>query len=346
LISQNIKHPSKVKGDEMNTERRSFMIGATALMLGATGFARTSAAHAAGYPDKPVHVMIPYPPGAATDNLGRMAADVWSKAFKQSFVVENRGGGGTMIGTRAVATSAPDGYMIGMVDSAFVINPGLRGAEVPYDTLKDFKPISQIASAPFVMVVHPSVPAKDLASFIELAKAKPGMLSYGSAGVGSGPHLAGEQLRQHAGIDILHIPYRGGGTVITDLLGGQVQFAFATVPTLAEHIKAGRLRAIAVTTSQRVDRLPDVPTFAELGLPGVDLTPLFGLVAPTGVPENIVQTLSTTVATSVRSGEMHEKLTKMGFIPVGSTPAEFERRIQDEVRKWTEVIKRGGLVAQ
>src|SRR5690606_25769030 len=203
-----------------------------------------------------------------------------------------------MIGTRALATSAPDGYTLGMVDSAFVINPGLRGAEVPYDTLKDFKPISQIATAPFVMVVHPSVKASDLKSFIELAKAKPGTLSYGSAGVGSGPHLAGEQLRQHAGIDIQHVPYRGGGTVITDLLGGQVEFAFATVPTLAQHIEAGKLRAIAVTTSERVDRLPEVPTFAELGLPGVDLTPLFGLIAPNGVPKDIVDKLSSTIAAS------------------------------------------------
>jgi tripartite-type tricarboxylate transporter receptor subunit TctC len=330
----------------METGRRSFVLSTAALMLGTAASPWTSVAHAAGYPDKPVHLMVPYPPGGATDNLGRLAADVWSREFKQSFVVENKGGGGTMIGTRALATSAPDGYTLGMVDSAFVINPGLRGSEVPYDTLKDFKPISQIASAPFVMVVHPSVQATDLKSFIKLAKANPGTLSYGSAGVGSGPHLAGEQLRQSAGIDIQHIPYRGGGTVITDLLGGQVQFAFATVPTLAGHIKAGRLRAIAVTTSQRVDLLPDVPTFAELGLPGVDLTPLFGLIAPAGVPDEIIQTLSATIATSVRSGEMHEKLTKMGFIPVGSTPAEFGRRIQDEVRKWTEVIKRGGVVAQ
>ncbi len=167
------------------------------------------------------------------------------------------------------------------------------------------------------MVVHPSVSAKDLKSFIELAKANPGMLSYGSAGVGSGPHLAGEQLRQHAAIDIQHIPYRGGGTVITDLLGGQVQFAFATVPTLCEHIKAGRLRAIAVTTSQRVERLPDVPTFAELGLPGVDLTPLFGLVAPAGVPDDIIQTLSTTISTSVRFRRDARKAHEHGLYPGG-----------------------------
>lgn len=290
------------------------------------------------YPEKPVRVIVPYPPGAATDNLGRMAADEWSRALKQSFVVENKGGGGTTIGTRFVATSDPDGYTLGVIDSTFTINPGLRGKEVPYDTLGDFQPITQIASAPFVMVVHPSVEAHDLESFIELAKKRPGKLSYGSAGVGSGPHLAGEQLRQAAGIDILHIPYRGGGTVITDLLGGQVEFAFATVPTLAEHIKAGKLRAIAVTTSERVDRLPDVPTFAELGYPNVDLTPLFGLIAPVGVPADVINTLSEVIANSVKNGEMHARLTSMGFIPVGSTPAEFRKKIESEVQKWTEVI--------
>jgi len=330
----------------MKTDRRSFVIGTAALTLGAKLGLWTSTAHAVGYPEKPVHLIVPYPPGGASDNLGRMAADEWSKGLKQSFIVENKGGGGTMIGTRAIATSAPDGYTLGMVDSAFVINPGLRGAELPYDTLKDFKAISQIASAPFVMVVHPSVAAEDLESFIKLAKAKPGALSYGSAGIGSGPHLAGEQLRQHAGIDIQHIPYRGGGTVITDLLGGQVQFAFATVPTLAEHIKAGRLRAIAVTTSARVERLPDVPTFAELGLPGVDLTPLFGLIAPAQVSDEIIANLSAIITASVQRGEMGDKLTKMGFIPVGSTPAEFQRRIDDEVKKWTIVINRGGVVVQ
>lgn len=330
----------------MNIKRRSFLLGASALTLATALPPLSAVAQATAYPDAPVRLIIPYPPGAATDRLGRMAADEWSKAFKQSFVVENKGGGGTMIGTRALATSEADGYTLGMIDSAFTINPGLRSGELPYDTLKDFQPISQIASAPFVMVVHPSVDAQDLKSFIALAKANPGKISYGSAGIGSGPHLAGEQLRQHADVDVLHIPYRGGGTVITDLLGGQVEFAFATVPTLAEHIKAGKLRAIAVTTAERVAQLPDVPTFAELGYPGVDLTPLFGLIAPAGVPSDIIEKLSSAIAESVRNGEMNKTLTSMGFIPVGSTPAEFQKRIESEVNKWTEVIKRGGITPQ
>jgi len=330
----------------MHASRRAFLINGTAMAVGAAALPWSFAARAAQYPDKAVRLYIPYPPGAATDTLGRMAGQVYAEALGQPFVVENRGGGGTTIGTRALAVSAPDGYTIGMVDSTFTINPALLGDLQPYDAIKDFAPISLMATAPFVMVVHPSVKATDVASFVALAKAQPGTLSFGSAGVGSGPHLAGEQLRQQAGVDVLHVPYRGGGTVITDLLGGQVQFAFATVPTLLEHIKAGRLKALAVTSPKRVSQLPDVPTFAEAGLPGVDISPLFGLVAPAGVPEPIINRLSTTLAESVRNGALRDKLAGLGFQPVGSTPAEFAQRIKDDVAKWTGVIQRGGIKAE
>ena len=330
----------------MYPARRSFLARGSALILGAAAAPWMAPARAAGYPGRPVHLYVPYPPGAATDRLGRLAGEWYAQAYGQPFVIENRGGGGTTIGTRAVATAEPDGYTIGMVDSAFTINPGLLGDRLPYDTLKDFAPISLMATAPFVMVVHPAVKAIDIASFIKLAQAQPGALSFGTAGIGSGPHLAGEQLRQQAGIDVLHVPYRGGGTVFTDLLAGQVQFAFATVPTLLPHIQAGRLRALAVTSAQRVAQLPDVPTFSEAGLPGVDISPLFGLVAPAGVPPAIVDQLSATLGTSVRKGELHRKLAEQGFQPVGSTPAEFERRIRDDVAKWTLVIQRGGIKAE
>jgi tripartite-type tricarboxylate transporter receptor subunit TctC len=316
------------------------------LLPGVSLAPRLTWAGATGYPDKPVHFYVPYPPGAATDTIGRMAATVYAQAYGQAFVVENRGGGGTIIGTRALATSSPDGYTIGMVDSTFTINPGLRGSQLPYDTLKDFAPISLIATAPFVLVVHPSVKATDLKSFIALAKAQPGKLAFGSAGIGSGPHLAGEQLRQEAKINIQHIPYRGGGTVISDLLGGQVACAFATVPTLAPHIKAGRLRALAVTSAHRASLLPDVPTFSESGLPGVDISPLFGVIAPAGVNADIIDQLSRTLGQSIHSGELHEKLTGMGFDAVGSTPAEFSKRIRSEVAKWKQVIERGGIKAE
>ncbi|ANN78448.1 Bug family tripartite tricarboxylate transporter substrate binding protein [Bordetella flabilis] len=327
----------------MPTSRRRFLAHSAAYALATTTLPWARPARAVGYPDKPARLYVPYPPGAATDTLGRMAAQTYTDAYGQSFIVENRAGGGTTIGTRAVAAAPADGYTIGMVDSTFTINPGLLGQRLPYDTLKDFAPISLMATAPFVMVVHPSVTATDIASFVALAKAQPGTLSFGSAGVGSAPHLAGEQLRQQAGIDVLHVPYRGGGTVFTDLMGGQVQFAFATVPTLLEHIRAGRLRALAVTSNQRVTQLADVPTFREAGLPGVDTSPLFGVVAPAGVPAPIIEQLSDTLATSTRKGPLRDKLAGLGFQPVGSTPAEFARRIRDDVAKWTDVIARGNI---
>ncbi|MCD0504738.1 Bug family tripartite tricarboxylate transporter substrate binding protein [Bordetella petrii] len=328
----------------MNTDRRIFLARGAALGM---AVAMPWAAHGrATYPDRPINVIVPYPPGAATDRLGRLAGQCFSDAYGQPVVVENRGGGGTTIGTRAVATAAADGYTLGFIDSTFTINPGLLGDRLPYDTFKDFAPVSLMATAPFVMVVHPSVPAGTLAEFVALAKAKPGSLSYGSAGVGSGPHLAGEQLRQQAGINVLHVPYRGGGTVFTDLLAGQIQFAFATVPTLAGHIKAGRLRALAVTSEQRAPQLPDVPTFREAGLAGVDTSPLFGLVAPAGVPRDIIDKLAATLDESVRAGDLNKKLAEAGFTPVGSGPAAFGERIRADVRKWTELIQRGGIRAE
>lgn len=328
----------------MSITRRQFAQRCAALSMGSTlPFVRAGAAQ---YPDKTVRIIVPYPPGGATDNLGRMAAQTLQETLGQSFIVDNKGGAGTTIGTRALAQAAADGYTLGMVDSSFTINPGLLGARLPYDTLKDFTPITLIATAPFVLVTHPSVPVTDLASFIAHAKAAPGALSYGSAGIGSGPHLAGEQLAQQAGIRVVHIPYRGGSTVISDLLGGQFQFAFATVPTLAPHIKEGRLRALAVTRRERVPQLPDVPTFAEAGLPAVDTSPLFGLIAPTGVPPAIVEQIGSTLRQSIAQGDMNDKLRAMGFEPVGGTPAEFAERIRAEVGKWTDVIRRGNIEAK
>ncbi|ARP82038.1 twin-arginine translocation pathway signal protein [Bordetella genomosp. 8] len=326
----------------MDFSRRKWLRG-NAWVLAGMALPWAARAQGGAYPDKPVRLVVPYPPGAATDTLGRFAAEVYAKAYGQSFIVENRSGGGTVIGTRAVATAPADGYTLGMVDTAFVINPGLLGSRLQYDTAKDFAPISLMATAPFVLVVHPSVKATDMASFIALAKAEPGALSFGSAGVGSAPHLAGEQLRQQAGIKVIHVPYRGGGTVFTDLLGGQIQFAFATVPTLLEHIKAGRLRALAVTSPARVAALPDVPTMAQAGYPGIDTEPLFGLVAPAGVPAAIVDKLGGTISLSARQGELRDKLLSLGFVPVGSTPAEFATRIAADIAKWKDVVQRGDI---
>jgi tripartite-type tricarboxylate transporter receptor subunit TctC len=325
----------------MHSNRRTFINQCAALAMGAS--TPYVMANTAQYPDKTVRIIIPYPAGGATDNLGRMAGQALQLALGQSFIADNKGGAGTTIGTRELARSTPDGYTLGMIDSTFTINPGLLGSRLNYDALKDFTPICQIATAQFVLVTHPSVGVKDLAGFIAKAKAEPNTLAYGSAGVGSGPHLAGEQFAQQAGLQLNHIPYRGGGTVISDLLGGQVQFAFATVPTLAEHIKAGKLKALAVTGPKRAAQLADIPTFAEAGLPKVDTMPLFGLIAPRGIPKEAIDKISKALTKSIHDGEMRSKLLTMGFEPVGSTPQEFNKTIQEEIVKWSELIRKGKI---
>ncbi len=275
------------------------------------------------------------------DALGRLLGQAFEAQFKQSFIVENKGGGATQVGTKAIASADPDGYTLGFIDTSFVINPGLFGKALPYDTQKDFAPVSLTATAPLVLVVHKSVAANDLKSFIALAKSQPNALNYGSAGVGSAPHLAGEQLRRAADIQINHIPYRGGSTVLTDLLAGHIQFGFTTVPTMVEHIRSGAMKAIALTGKS--DRLPDVPTFADAGLPAVDATPLFGMIAPARTPADLVQTLSKLASEAVRSGAMGVRLKEMGFTPVGSTSEEFKARIDSEIAKWAEVIRAGDI---
>ena len=317
-------------------------IGAIALTL----HLPMSWAETKSYPAKPVRLVIPYPAGGATDNLGRLAGQALQEALGQPFIADNKGGGGTTIGTKVVATAEPDGYTLGMIDSSFTINPGLLGQQLPYDTKKDFTPLTMVATAPFVLVVHPSVKAETLEQFIALAKAEPGKYAYGSAGVGSGPHIAGEQLAQAAGIDIQHIPYRGGSTVITDVLGGQVQFAFATVPTMADFIKSGRLRALAVTSPNRAAQLPDVPSFAEAGLADVNMMPMFGLIGPAGMAKDTIEAIVAPLQQSITQGDLHKRLLSLGFEPVGNTPAAFSERIDAEVSKLADVIRRANIQPQ
>lgn len=316
-----------------------WLAGAAAAAVGGLG----RAAHAQGHPAGPVKIIVPYPPGAATDALARLMGQALEKVLGGTFLIDNRGGGATQIGTKAVAGAAPNGQTLGFIDTSFVINPGLFGAQLPYDTRKDFAPLSLMAVAPLALLVHKSVPAESLKDFIALAKAKPATLNYGSAGIGSAPHLAGEQLRHAAGIDIVHVPYRGGATVLTDLVGGQVQFGFTTVPTMIEHIRSGAVRALAVCGKERAALLPQVPTMAESGLPAVDATPLFGLVAPAATPAAILSRIGAAASSAVREGELNKRLTELGFVPVGSTADEFRLRIESEIGKWSAVVKAGNI---
>ncbi|MDB5857572.1 MAG: twin-arginine translocation pathway signal protein [Ramlibacter sp.] len=287
-------------------------------------------------------IIVPYAPGAATDTLGRIMADLLGTATGTKYIVDNRGGGATQIGTRMVAAAPADGQTLGFIDTAFVINPGLFGAALPYDTRHDFAPISLMATAPLVLVVHSSVPATNMKELVALAKAQPDKLVYGSAGAGSAPHLAGEQLRAAAGIDIVHAPYRGGATVLNDLLAGHIQFGFTTVPTMLQHIRAGTVRALAVTSPARAEQLPQVPTMKEAGLAAVDATPLFGVIAPAKTPKPVLDKLAA-AAQGVRSGPAHARLTELGFVAVGSTPEEFRARIESEISKWAVVIKAANI---
>src|SRR3954469_15982253 len=242
--------------------RRHLLAGAAAF-FGAT---LTRSADAQDYPQRAVRVIVPYAPGGASDILARLIQPHLERELGQSFVVDNRGGGASQVGTQAIATALPDGYTIGVIDSAFVINPGLFAGKLPYDTRKDFAPVSLLATTPLVLVVHPSVPAQSAQELVALAKAKPGEITFASAGLGTAIHLAGEQFRQVAGVDINHIPYRGGGPSVIDLIAGKVNFTFSTIPSIGEHVRSGRVRALGVTGDAR--RIwPACPVWPKLDWP-------------------------------------------------------------------------------
>ena len=318
------------------------MLNRRQVLSGLALAALTRSAWAQDYPQRPVRVIVPYAPGGASDILARLIQPHLDRTFGQSFVVDNRGGGASQVGTQAIATAAPDGYTIGVIDSAFVINPGLFAGKLPYDTKKDFAAVSLLAMSPLVLVVHPSVPANSAQDLVALARRKPGEVTFASAGLGTAIHLAGEQFRQVAGIEINHIPYRGGGPSVIDLLAGKVNFTFSTIPAILEHIRGGRVRALGITGA-RSAHLPDVPTMAESGLAGVDSAPLFGMVAPAAVPPAIVARLTEAAAGAVKSDALNARLTEIGYLPVGSTPAEFRARIETEIDKWTRIIQTANI---
>jgi tripartite-type tricarboxylate transporter receptor subunit TctC len=297
---------------------------------------------AQNYPQRPVKIVVPYAAGGASDIIARLIAQHLERELGQPFIVDNRGGGASMVGTQAVATAAPNGDLVGVIDSAFVINPGLFAGKLPYDTIRDFTPVSLLVMSPLVLVVHPSVAANTVKELVDLAKLNPGKINFASAGLGTAIHLAGEQFREAAHIDISHIPYRGGGPAITDLLAGQVQMTFSTVPVIVQHVKSGKVRALGVT-GQRIAQLPDVPNMAEAGLPAVDALPLFGIVAPAGVPQPIVDRLSASAAAGIKNDPLRTRVAELGFVAVGGTPGEFRLRIDAEIVKWSVIIEKGGI---
>ena len=295
-----------------------------------------------GWPTHPVKLVVPSSAGGGTDAVARVLAEQLSRALGQQFYVENRAGAGNMIGIEAVAKSAPDGYTILVTASPLTINH-LTYKNVAYDAVRDFAPISLLVTLPNILVVHPKVPAKTLAELIALAKARPGALNYGSAGVGTNPHFAMELLKSMAGIDMRHVPFRGAGPVINETVAGTVEVSIANMLTGKPQAEAGLLRGLAVTGRARVDGLPDVPTMAEAGFPDYEASQWYGMLAPAGTPADIIGRLHGEVVKGLAAPEVRKRLAIDAADPVGNTPAEFAAFIKDEIKRWTAVAKTAGI---
>jgi len=305
----------------------------------------TLQAFAQEYPSKPVHVVITFPPGSATDIVGRVVCQKLSEFWGQPVVVENRGGAGGSIGSAIVAKAAPDGYTLLINSSAHAVNPAIY-AKLPYDTLKDFVDIAALAGQPNVLVVPPNSPYKSVADLIAAAKAKPGAINFASAGVGSGTHLNLEKFKLATGINVTHIPYKGTQEVLTDLLGGRVDFYFAPISAAMSAMRSGKLRPLAVSTAKRSSQLPDVPTVAESGAPGFEFTLWFGLWGPAGVPANIVEKINKDVNRAVADPGVSAQLAKLGNDTMSMSSAEFSRFVRREIDDYAKVIKAAGIKPQ
>jgi tripartite-type tricarboxylate transporter receptor subunit TctC len=302
------------------------------------------AATAQTYPARAVTLIIPFPPGGSTDIVGRIAAEGLAKELGQPFVVDNRGGAGGAIGARAIAEAAPDGYTLGVATvSTHVVNPVVRGDALGYDALKDFSYVSQIAAVPNVVSVHPSVPARNMSEFVAYLKNNPGKLNFGTPGSGSLGHLIGETFKFAAKVDMVHVPYKGAGPALNDTLAGQVQVLFDNLPSSLPHIQAGKLRALAVASDKRVAALPDVPTFAEAGLPLVNEPSWFGLVAPARVPPAIVSRLVDALGRAVRQPETAKRLDAVAASPVANTPDQFRDAVAASIDASRRIAKENGL---
>jgi tripartite-type tricarboxylate transporter receptor subunit TctC len=304
------------------------------------------ALHAYGqdaWPTRPVRMILPFPPGGGTDILGRLIAERLSAGIGQPVVTENRGGAGGNVGAEAAARSAPDGYTIVLVAPSLAISPTLY-SKINYDPVKDFAPISLVATVPNVMVTQPSLPGQ-LQEFIAFVKAKPGALNFGSGGAGTSNHLAGELFNIVTGARLVHVPYKGVNLAMQDVLAGNVHLVFIGIPAAAPHIKAAKLRALAVVAPQRSSALPDVPTVAEAGLKDFEVTTWYGILAPAGTPQPVVRRLNAELVKIMHAPEMKEKLTATGTEPLTSTPEEFAAYIKREIAKWGDVIRKAGVKA-
>ena len=320
--------------------KRSRGLAVVFMLLSAAG------AWAQGYPAKPLRIVVPFPAGGNADIFARMLSQKMAESWSQSVVVDNRAGAAGIIGTQLVAKTPADGYtLLFGTTGTHTTNPAVY-EKLPYDPVKDFAPVSNFADSPFLLVVHPSVPAQSLKQLVTIAKARPGQLHYASFGAGSSAHLAGEMLRTRARIDILHVPYKGGPPALADVVGGHVALMFNSLPAVIPQVKAHKLRAIALASDRRAASLPQVPTFAEAGLPDFEAGSWYGLLAPAGTPKDVVARLHGEVVRVLALPDVKQRLAAEGAVAIGNTPEQFAEQIRKDIARWAKVARDANVKAE
>jgi tripartite-type tricarboxylate transporter receptor subunit TctC len=309
------------------------------IVAGAVAAATPAGAQA--YPTRQIELVVPFVAGGTTDSISRLIAQRFTESWSQTVIVNNRPGAGSAIGTAAVAKAPPDGHTLLVTTFAFAVAPVLQ--KVPFDPIRDFAPITEIASLPMMLVVHPSLPVSNIKEFIAYAKSNPKGLDYASSGPGTSTHLAGEMFKTMAGVDLVHVPFKGNADVYNALLGGHIKVHFSLVPSAINHVRAGKLRAIAVASEKRLPYLPDLPTIAESGFPGYEISSWQGLFAPGGTPQDVVAKINGEILALLKTPAMQQRMATEGADAVGSTPDEFARRVAGEIAKWTKVAQASGL---
>jgi tripartite-type tricarboxylate transporter receptor subunit TctC len=308
------------------------------IALSALSTAPATSWSAEAYPTRAIRLIIPYPPGGAGDIVGRMLSPKLTEALGQQVVVDNRGGGGQIIATEITAKAPPDGHTLFLASATHGINPGLRRGKLPYDSIKDFAPITLVAESPLVFVAHPSLGVSNIKELIAAAKAKPGRINYASSGPGTGGHLSVELLKFHTGIDLVHVPYKGAGPALIDLVGGQVQMMCTSPLPAMPHVKAGRLRALGMTGAKRSRAAPELPTIAEQGVKGYESSLWYAMLAPAATPQAIIKRVHAETVKIVKSPELAGQLLALGAEPVGNTPQELSRFIKAQIDRWTKLV--------
>ncbi|MBS0549008.1 MAG: tripartite tricarboxylate transporter substrate binding protein [Proteobacteria bacterium] len=314
------------------------------LLMGAMlALAGSAGAGAQTFPDKPVRLVVPFPPGSGTDIIGRLLAQELTNAWGQTVLVDNRPGASTIVGTEIVAKSPPDGYTVVMASNNHAMNVSLFHNKLPFDAVKDFSAVAEVAMLPFVLVVNPQFPAKDVKELLAIAKAKPQSVTYASTGNGTPPHVAGELLKQVAKVDIVHVPYKGSAAAVADVVSGQVPMMFVNVPSAISLVRAGKLRALAVGAPQRIGMMPELPTMKELGYGDFDVSLWMGLLAPAGTPAPVIDKMSAEIARILKDPAMRKKMEEQGAEPAYRPPAEFQAFVASEVARFARIVSDIGL---